>query len=145
MLSAEVAPQTQLDMQGVSRGINRWLEDGAARGFDEATTRVPVDRGTLLQSGVQPGWDNNRVIWGFNADHAEAVEKGTGPRTPPIEALKEWGRRVLGSREAGASVWQKIREVGQSAQPYVKPAIEAQIRWYRTNDFSQYTNRELNR
>lgn len=118
----------------VADGIDQRLRDASAKGFEVSQQRVPVDRGELLRSGVPPQREaDGSYVWGYTADHARPMEFGTAAFTPPIEPLLRWGRRVLGSRGAGAAVWHKIRREGIDAQPYVRPGADAMKAWIRSH------------
>lgn len=85
--------------------------------------KVPVDRGQLRGSVTVEETDWNLVRVGTNLEYASAIEYGTPPFTPPLQPLKDWGRRVFGSEQIGVAVWQKIRTQGIRPQPFFRPAI----------------------
>jgi len=89
----------------------------------EITPLVPVDRGGLRGSVNIEQIDWNLVKVGTNLAYAKAIEYGTPPFTPPLQPLKDWGRRVLGSEKAGVAVWNKIRKQGINPQPFFRPGI----------------------
>lgn len=118
----------EVDFENVSTQIEdevrSLVEDANDRAFEVSQDKVPSDRGTLRMSGIPPTWANDSIQWGYNAPYARHVEFGTGPFTPPLKPLEEWGERVLGSKDAGRRVWAKIREEGIRPQPYLRPAIQ---------------------
>jgi hypothetical protein len=65
-------------------------------------------------------------VWGYDAEHTLYVEKGTAPHWAPIDALKGWARRVLGSERAAWAVQWKIAREGTDPQPFIGPAVRAQ-------------------
>jgi hypothetical protein len=117
---------TKKDASGaVDRGTQAALLDLADIGFRASQEEVPVDRGTLLQSGVPPTLtEDGEVVWGYNAAHAVPVEKGAAPHWAPIRPLKGWARRVLGDESQAYAVQRKIAQEGTPAQPYIKPALD---------------------
>lgn len=127
MIGVATEVTTSPDTAGsITGGVEAGMLDAADHGFAVSQQRVPKDRGTLLQSGVPPTvMDEGSVVWGYNAEYARPIEHGTRPFTPPLEPLLRWGRRVLGSEDAGAAAWQSIRETGIDAQPFVRPGIDA--------------------
>ena len=128
---------------GVQRAVRKTLEDSAARGFAESQDRVPVDRGTLLQSGFRPEWDGDKIRWGYTANHARPMEFGTRAYVPPIQPLKEWADRVLGDPGAAYYLQQKIASEGIDEQPYVRPGRDMMRRYLQTRDMGGYIQDEL--
>lgn len=124
-----------LDMDDAQR---QRLLDSADVGFAVSQEAVPQDRGTLRQSALEPQVHNGDIIWGYTQPYADDVEFGTQPYTPPLEDLEAWGERVQGSKEFGRKVWAKIREEGQSAQPYVRPGIDRQKEWLKSHGIEEY-------
>lgn len=145
MIGADVSVETDADAgQAVRESARRALLEAADRGFAVSQQRVPEDRGELRGSGVQPREQpDGSIVWGYTAPHARPVEEGTGPHTPPLQALKDWGRRVLGSEAAGAAAWQTIREEGTDAQPYVEPGIDAMRAHLRANGIGGHIDDNL--
>lgn len=142
MLKATTQIRTNVDTaSAVERGITDGLLDAADAGFEVSQARAPVDRGTLLQSGYPPQVNTDGSIeWGYRADYAAAIDRGTGPFTPPLQPLIEWGRRV---GAIGAAAWQKIRREGIDAQPYVTPGIAAQNAKLRARGLGGYVARAV--
>lgn len=129
-------------------GITEYLKKGADRGLAEASNKVPVDRGAgggLLSQLFTPEVDGERVQWGIrDAPHARPIEFGTDPFRPPIKPLLEWSNRVSGGDGLGFYVaLHKIPEEGISEQPFMRPAKEAQINWYRSHSVDAFISREL--
>lgn len=145
MLKASATVKRNVDTAAaVGRGVTDGLLDAADTGFEVSQDRVPVDRGTLLQSGFPPQTTREGAVeWGYRAAHAVPMEEDTAPFTPPLQPLLDWGRRVLGSEGAGAAVWQKIRREGIDAQPYVGPGIDAQNAKLRARGLGQYIARAV--
>ena len=131
--------------KAVERGVKKWMKDGATAGFNFSQEVVPQDRGTLLQSGVPPQMRNDgSVVWGYNAPYAKPMEFGTDPFFPPVQPLVEWAERVADDPGLGYYVAkQKIPTEGISEQPFARPGVEEQKRWYRSHSASSYIEDEL--
>lgn len=84
---------------------------------------VPVDRGQLRGSITIEQVDWNHIRLGSNLVYAKSIEYGTPPFTPPLQPLKDWGRRVFGDESIGVAVWNKIRNYGINPQPFFRPGI----------------------
>jgi hypothetical protein len=91
---------------------------------------VPVDTGTLQQSGFPPEFREEDVVFGYTAEHAATMEYGDGPRHVPIEPLMRWGERIGKGRGFGYYVaTEVIPEKGIQSQPYLRPAAERMKPW----------------
>lgn len=120
------------------------LKDAMDAGFNYSQELVPQDRGTLLQSGFPPEWDNaGNLRWGYRANHAWPMEEGTEPFVPPIRPLKEWAERTVGDAGFGYYVQQKIADEGIDPQPFASPGVEKTKKWLKSRSFSEYLDREL--
>ena len=123
------------------------MRDAADAGF--AVSQDEVSHGAtsgLSMSGVPPQWVGNSIVWGYTADYAEYVEKGTRPHWIPLRAmpeLKRWARRVLGNEGAAWAVRSKIAQEGTEAQPFVQPGIDAMKRHLRQTGIVAYIEDEL--
>jgi len=113
----DVRAETQKEVQAI-------LNDIAVKLSNELKTEAPVDTGQLRQSITIVERNQGSIVVGVQAKYALALQEGTDAFTPPLQPLKEWGRRKLGSEQAGAAVWQKIRDEGIDANPFVTRAIE---------------------
>jgi hypothetical protein len=132
--------------QKVSRGVERFLLDGAQRGQNVSMEEVPEDRGNLRQSLAQfvPEVRNGDVVWGVGQQpHALPMEFGTDPFWPPIQPLIEWANRQGADEGLAYYVQWKIAQEGIDAQPYLRPGAEAQSDWYSSHDPSEYVEGEL--
>ena len=152
----------------VSRGVNKYMRDGAAKGFAVAQENTPEDRGQLRQSGFPPEERDGQFVWGYaGAAYAAAQEEGADPFTPPIQPLLEWADRVFGSTpistqevlkrvdnnewgpdlfaHPGMAVWSKIRSEGIQPKGFMQDGADAQRQWYKNNDVRTYIDRELER
>ena len=131
MLSAEVEASIDVRAEDILQAHRDRLKDAADLGFSVSQERVPVDTGTLQQSGFAPEVRGDDVVFGYTARQAEPMEYGTEPgHTPPIEPLKRWAERI--GKSPGFGVWvatEKIPEEGVDAQPYLGPAVERMRPW----------------
>ena len=107
------------------------MKDAADLGFSVSQEEVPVERGTLQQSGFAPEWRGDTLVFGYTARQARPIEEGTAPgTTPPIEPLARWAERI--GKDRGFGIWvatQKIPEQGIDAQPYLRPSAERMKPW----------------
>jgi len=135
------------DVSGkITRGVERYLIDGAQFGQNIAMEEVPEDRSQLRMSMAQfvPEVRDGSVVWGTSdAPHALPIEEGTEPFWAPIQPLIEWANRQ-GEDEglAYAAQW-KIAQEGITPQPYLSPGAEAQADWYARHDIDGYIEDEL--
>jgi hypothetical protein len=130
----------------VSRGIERFLLDGAQRGQNVAMEHVPEDRGNLRHSMAQfvPEVRDGDVVWGVGGQpHALPMEFGTDPFWPPIRPLIEWANRQGADEGLAWYVQWKIAQEGIDEHRYLRPGAEAQSEWYSRNDMSEYIENEL--
>lgn len=142
MIRAETRVTTDKDAAGaVDQGVRDAIFDAAGTGFEVSQRHVPVERGTLLQSGFPPEErPDGSIVWGYTAGHAKPIEDGTRAFTPPLQPLLDWGQRV---GVPGGAVWQKIREEGIDAQPYVEPGVQAMKAKLRARGISHYISEVL--
>ena len=130
-------------------GVLEYLKTGADKGVAVASDRVPVDRGAgggLLSGIFEPEVENDRVVWGIrDMPHARPIEEGTAPgHYPPLEPLQEWAQRI--GKDKGFGWWVarvKIPEEGIEPQPYIAPGRDAQLRYYRSHDASDFIDRQF--
>jgi len=131
MLSAEVDLEVDITSEDVLQAHRERIKEAADLGFSVSQERVPVDTGTLQQSGFPPEFRDEDVVFGYTADYAEWMEYGTDPgHTPPIEPLKRWAERI--GKDPGFGVWvatEKIPAEGVDEQPYLAPAAERMGPW----------------
>jgi len=130
----------------VSRGIERFLLDGAQRGQNVSMEHVPEDRGNLRHSMAQfvPEVRGGDVVWGVGGQpHALPMEFGTDPFWPPIRPLIEWANRQGADEGLAWYVQWKIAQEGIDEHRYLRPGAEAQSEWYSRNDMSEYIENEL--
>ncbi len=112
-------------IQKTKEAIGKKLEKLAIELSNEIKKEAPVDRGRLRQS-FQVYTERQNQVYGVrsNLDYALPVHEGTRPFYPPIEPLKGWARRVLGSEDLAYAVQSKIAEEGIDPNPFVERAIQ---------------------
>jgi hypothetical protein len=104
------------------------LELGSAI-VNEMKVEAPVGATGDLRRSIQIFQrDDDSVLLGTRIGYAAAVNEGRGPHTPDFDALQVWARRVLGDESAAGAVWNKIREEGTEANPFVERAIDNAVR-----------------
>lgn len=105
--------------------IGQRLEQLAIKLSNEIKKEAPVDRGRLRQS-FQVYTDRENQIYSVrsNVDYALPVHEGTRPFIPPIEPLKRWSRKKLGSEDLAYAVQSKIAKEGIDPNPFVERAIQ---------------------
>lgn len=140
MLGVEAERRSDISGKDVLEAERKRRMEAATLGFSISQERVPVDRGTLQQSGFQPEErSNGDVVFGYTAPYAKAVEEGTDPYQPPIEPLEEWGERIGKGRAFGRWVaTEKIPEQGQNSQPYLEPAADRMEDWLKNHNLAEY-------
>ena len=103
----------------------RILEDIANTLVNEMKKEAPTGATADLQRSIQIfRRSSNEIVLGTRLAYAEFVQTGTRPHTPPFEPIQIWARRKLGDESAAWPVWQKIRQEGTDANPYVDRAFE---------------------
>ena len=133
MLRADVDLDVSIDTEDVLQAHRKRVKDAADLGFAVSQEEVPVDRGAagLKGSGFAPEFRGESVVFGYTAQHAEAMEYGTQPgHTPPIAPLMRWAERI--GKDPGFGAWVatvKIPQEGMDAQPYLAPAADRMARW----------------
>jgi len=134
MLGASVERTQEITPDDIMQAHRERLEQAGELGFAISQNEVPVDRGTLKQSGFPPEFREDDLVFGYTADYAEPMEEGTDPFQPPIQPLLEWSQRVSGDTGLGYYVaTQKIPEEGIDSQPYLAPAAERMRTWLDNN------------
>jgi len=126
MLAAEVSADIEVSAQDVLEAHRKRMKKAGELGFAVSQEEVPVDTGTLKQSGFGPEFRGENMVIGYAGEQAEAMEFGTDPgHQPPVEPLVRWAQRI--GMDAGFGYYvalQKIPEEGVDAQPYLRPAAE---------------------
>jgi len=113
-------------------------------GFAVSQEKVPVDRGTLKQSGFQPEFRGNDLVFGYTQPYAKDVEEGSEPEVPDWDSIQEWSRRTFGISDEDwlyvvtRGVWSKIAREGTEPQPYLKPSAERMDQWLDSHGISEF-------
>lgn len=119
-----------LDNADAEAALDRAVEDTAEQASDTAQDNAPVDTGELRDSIHVENAHRPLSRWVVaSADHARAVEYGTGPFTiTPDEA------EALRFEVDGEVVFaQNVDHPGISAQPYLRPALHEHRTTLRRN------------
>jgi len=131
MLNAEVNARIDVSAADVLEAHRDRLKKAADLGFSVSQEEVPVDTGTLQQSGFAPEFRGDDVVYGYSARQAAPMEFGTDPgTTPPIRPLMRWAERI--GKDPGFGAWVatvKIPQEGIDAQPYLRPSVERMRPW----------------
>jgi hypothetical protein len=133
--------RSQLNPEILKSSISNALFKSMLKMQEIAVARAPADTGQLRRSinisPLQPG----RLSYTLNdgVSYGAYVEYGTGPHTPPAEALKGWSKRVLGNDALAYAIQAKIAREGIEEQPFFRPALdEVKHIW-----FKRYLEQEL--
>ena len=138
MLGAEVSLDVEINSEDVLQAHRKRLKKAGELGFAVSQEKVPVDRGTLKQSGFQPEFRGNDLVFGYTAPQAGPMETGTVAFTPPLRPLQEWAERIGMDRSFGYVVQQKIKREGIDAQPYLSPASERMTQWLDSHGIDEF-------
>ena len=141
MLGVEVDSEINISSSEVREAWRKRMMDAGTKGFAVSQERVPEDRGTLRQSGFQPEWRGDKLVYGYaGVPHAAPMEYGTDPgHTPPVKPLMEWAQRIGKDPGFGAYVaTEVIPEQGVQAQPYLRPSAEAVRDFLNTHSLEDY-------
>lgn len=130
MLSTNVSLDVNITAEDVYQAHRKRVKDAADLGFSVSQEEVPVDTGTLKQSGFPPEFRGENVVFGYTARQARPMEEGTAPYYPPVQPLVRWAERI--GKDAGFGYYvarKKIPEEGIDAQPYLRPAARRMRPW----------------
>jgi hypothetical protein len=132
MLAAEVDLNVDITTADILEAHRERLKKAGEIGFAVSQEEVPVDTGTLQQSGFGPEFrGEDEMVIGYTAGHALPMEKGTDPgHYPPVQPLVEWAQRI--GKDAGFGYYvarTKIPEEGVDPHPYLEPAAERMEAW----------------
>ena len=138
MLGAEVSLDVEINSEDVLQAHRKRLKKAGELGFAVSQEKVPVDRGTLKQSGFQPEFRGNDLVFGYTAPQAGPMETGTVAFTPPLRPLQEWAERIGMDRSFGYVVQQKIKREGIDSQPYLRPGAERMRQWLDSHGIDEF-------
>jgi len=141
ILNAELrgAREAQKDMERIVKELGGGPMLDATRDATlivqrEARQKAPVDRG-LLRASIVPEVRATTTgvegVVGSNLQYAAAVELGSRPHWPPIDAIAGWVHRTMrgveNERSVAFLIARKISRVGTKKQPYLIPAVEMNL------------------
>lgn len=111
--------------EAVELGAKMTLSDAirdAKRRVSVGTTG-DLERSIIIQRVY---WDRGILhgLWGTTLEYGLYVEVGTGPHMPPVDALKQWAQRHLGSEDAAWGLALHIAKHGTKEHPYLRPAAD---------------------
>lgn len=107
----------------------------------EVRQRAPHAFGTLQRS-VLPEVNYPTGEVAVNEPYGRDVEEGTGPHTPPHEAIERWARKKGLPNGVSWAIVNTIKKRGTKAQPFFKPGWEASQN-YIAEQFDKVTERLL--
>lgn len=103
--------------------------------------RAPHAFGTLQRSVLsEVRYPVGEVV--VNESYGRDVEEGTGPHTPPHEAIERWAVKKGIPKGVSYAIVNAIKKRGTKAQPFFKPGWEASQQ-YIENQFDNVTQRLL--
>ena len=109
-----------------------------------AKRRAPVDTGRLRSSinltPVYPGATKYTLADGV--EYGVHVEYGTLPHFPPVKALADWSKRVLGDEKLGFIIARKIAMKGTPMQPFFRPSYFEVINYWLPKYWEQVLQTE---
>ena len=117
------------DLDELEDELDKETQDILLEIANEFVNQLQIEAPTGATADLQRSFQilrksNGEIILGSRLGYAEFVQTGTEPHTPPFEPIQIWARRVLGDESAAGAVWQKIRQEGTDANPYVDRAFE---------------------
>jgi len=125
--------------QQLKEGLDKVLDDIADEIFQISQEEIlrldAYNTGELLKSGnVNRKFMQKEII--YSAEHAEDVEFGTEPHTPPYKDILKWVKLKLqlkgkDAQAFAAYVVKKIEREGTDPQPFMRNAIEKFLVKYR--------------
>lgn len=135
--SSDIAPLAKAWAQAPELAANIFgaaLQESVMLLQREVSENVPVGvTGELRQSifsDVEGPMDKLVGVVGLTALHAESVEFGTVPHTPPLDPLIDWVEakldlRGVEAKKAARAIQFAIRKRGTPAQGFMKKAFES--------------------
>lgn len=122
-------PRITLDLTGFEEDLDEEVGDILFDIGSELVNQLQIEAPTGASGDLQTSFQifrrtNRSVYLGSRLPYALFVQTGTRPHTPPFAPFQVWARRVLGDEDAAGAVWQKIREEGTDANPYMTRAFE---------------------
>lgn len=109
---------------------------------EEVRQRAPHAFGTLQRS-VLPEVRYPVGEVAVNEPYGRDVEEGTGPHTPPHEAIERWAQKKGLPKGVSWAIVNTIKKRGTRAQPFFKPGWEASQNFIN-EQFDKVTERLVN-
>jgi hypothetical protein len=112
--------------EDLKREVDKAVHTGAILIKAEAVKQAPSDLSNLANSiEVFEESSGDKIIYRVvaQAEYAKAVEYGSKPHTPPLDAILEWGKRRGMTQEQAYYVWKAIRKYGTRPHPYMAPSF----------------------
>jgi len=106
--------------------LNEALDELGDLLVDKMRADVPVDTGKLRDSIKYEVSDNTLFI--YMEDYGQAVNDGTRPHMPPVNALQGWSSRK------GLNIWavaKNIEKYGTRAQPFMNDLEDFERDYYK--------------
>lgn len=127
--------RTRIEFRGsqVKRTAKKAVELGAKLTLQDAVIaakrRVSIGTTGDLERSIKllrTYWRRGvfHALWGTTLEYGLYVEVGTGPHMPPVEPLKPWAKRHLGSEEAAWGLAFHIKKYGTQEHPYMRPTAD---------------------
>lgn len=125
----------KVDKEDIINAIDSKMDEVVDYIFAESQKNIVnkniIDEGTLLKSAnVNRSLLNKEIV--YPVPYSDSIEFGRLPgKMPPLEPLKGWVRRVLAINDETKvnqiawSIANDIKENGQDARPFLRPAIES--------------------
>lgn len=122
-------PGITIEISGLEGELDAEVEEILFDIGSELVNQLQIEAPTGATGDLQTSFQifrrtNRDVYLGSRLPYALFVQTGTRPHTPPFEPIQVWARRKLGDESAAGPVWQKIREEGTDADPYMTRAFE---------------------
>lgn len=115
------------------------LANSTQKVTQEVRIRAPHAFGTLQRS-VLPEVNYPVGEVAVNEKYGRDVEEGTGPHTPPHEAIERWAKKKGLPKGVSWAIVNTIKKRGTRAQPFFKPGWEAS-QGYINDQFDKVTSR----
>jgi len=141
-----VTYQSSMDDKNYETLMDKAIERGLTKlGIvikGDAVTGCPVNYGELKGSityatnksgstpktagaGISKPISKWRLHVGSGLEYAEYVEYGTRPHFPPLSAIADWAKAKRIPDDAVFPIARSISKKGTKAQPYLRPALDA--------------------
>ena len=118
------------------------LANSTQHATEEIRSRAPHAFGTLQRS-VLPEVNYPTGEVAVNEPYGRDVEEGTGPHTPPHEAIERWAQKKGLPKGVSWAIVNTIKKRGTRAQPFFKPGWEASQNFIN-EQFDKVTERLVN-